>query len=113
MKKIILIVAAVAIFQTWDDINGFINPPPPPNYVSSYDAEVVLYSAQWCAYCQKVRELMDQHNIKYLEYDIERSSKGRAQYDRLGENGIPVLLIRGEVVKGYNPSKILELAKKI
>lgn len=109
IKKVIFIVAALAIFQKWDDINRFINPPP--DYASSHDAEVVLYATQWCGYCQKARELMTKHSIKYFEYDIEKSSEGRAQHDRLGGKGVPVLLIGGQVVNGYNASKILELAK--
>ncbi len=31
---------------------------------------------------------------------------------KLGGNGVPVLVINGEVVKGYNPTKILELVNK-
>ena len=105
-----LIVAALVLFQKWDDINKFINPPP--DFASSHDAAVVLYATQWCGYCQKARELMAKHNIVYFEYDIEKSSEGRAQYDRLGGKGVPVLLIGEEVVMGYNASKILKLAKE-
>ncbi len=53
---------------------------------------------------------MDENNIEYHEYDIEKSNKGKLQYDSLGGRGVPVLLINGEIVKGYNPQKILKLS---
>jgi len=82
-----------------------------PDYASSHNGAVILYATEWCGYCEKARNLMAKHNIEYFEYDIEKSSEGRAQYERLGGKGVPVLLIGEEVVKGYNASKILALAK--
>lgn len=111
MKKIVLIVIALAVFQKWGDISSFLNPPP--DFSSAHDEQVILYATEWCGYCKKARELMAKHNIPYYEYDIEKSSEGRMQYDRLGGKGVPVLLIDGEVIMGYNPSKILKLVGKI
>ena len=54
---------------------------------------------------------MDENEILYFEYDIEKSDEGRMQHEKLGGKGVPVLLISGDVVKGYDPSKILALAK--
>ncbi len=110
MKKFIVIVLALAIFQKWDDINALINPPP--DYGAKHDEPVILYATDWCGYCQKARELMKKHHIPYFEYDIEKSEEGRRQYQELGGAGIPVLLIKGQVIKGYNPQKILALAGK-
>lgn len=38
--------------------------------------------------------------------NIETSAEARQQYQRLAANGVPVLLIAGDVVRGYNPKKI-------
>lgn len=110
MKKFLLVVVVLVIFQKWGHINDFFNPPP--DYAAAHNKQVILYATDWCGYCKKARDLMNQHNISYHEYDIEKSSEGREQYDRLGGRGVPVLLINGEVIKGYNPARILELAKK-
>lgn len=110
MKKYILIVAAVAIILNWSSITNFISPPP--DYSAAHGGKVVLYSTSWCGYCEKVRELLAENNIDYHEYDVENSAEGREQFKRLGGRGVPVLLINGEVLKGYNPSQILKLAKK-
>ena len=110
MKKIVLIVLVLATFQNWGAINSFFNPPP--DFGAAHDEPVILYATEWCGYCKKTRELLTQNNIPYFEYDIEKSPEGKEQHKRLGGNGIPMLLINGEVIKGYNPSKILELAGK-
>jgi mycoredoxin len=107
MKKYVIIVAILVIFQNWDDISAFIDPPP--DYGAMHDEQVILYATEWCGYCQKARELMAKHNISYFEYDIEKSEEGRRQHNDLGGRGIPVLLINGQVLKGFNPTKILKL----
>ncbi len=105
-KKIFFIVLVLLVIQKFDVIRSFFNPPP--DYAAR-DVEVVLYSTSWCGYCTKVRELMEKHNVEYYEYDIEKSSEGRKQFESLGGRGVPVVVINGEVIKGYNASEILRL----
>mgnify|MGYP003866345113 CR=1 FL=1 len=104
LKKIIVVVFALFVFQKWDVINATLNPPP--DYALAHNGQVILYATDWCGYCAKARKLLSENKIKYFEYDIEKSQEGRDQYERLGGKGIPVLLIKGEVVKGYNPHRI-------
>ncbi|MFK7815850.1 MAG: glutaredoxin family protein [Gammaproteobacteria bacterium] len=110
MKKYYIIIAVVAVVLNWSTIANFINPPP--DYSAAHDGEVILYATSWCGYCEKARELLTKNNIKFHEYDIEKSPEGREQFKRLGGRGVPMLLINGEVLKGYDPSKIIELANK-
>jgi len=110
MKNLILIAVVILVFQKWDSINNFINPPP--DYAAAHDGKVILYATSWCGYCKKTRKLLEDNGVDYFEYDIEKSQEGNKQHKRLGGKGIPVLLINGEVVKGYNPARILELTKR-
>lgn len=107
MKKLIFLAVALLVFQKWDDINRYINPPP--DYAAAHNGQVILYSTDWCPYCKKAKKLMEDNNIAYYEYDIEKSSEGRRQYKSLGGQGVPVLLIGQDVIRGYNHNKILEL----
>ena len=107
MKKLILIAALLVIFQHREDIKYFFIPAA--DYSAMLEEEVILYATSWCKYCEKARELMDRHKIPYVEYDIEKSKEGSSQYQKLGVQGVPVLLINGQVVVGYSESKILGL----
>ena len=109
MKKIILLAIALIVFQKWDSIQLFLNPPP--DYSRFQKEKVVLYATDWCGYCKKTRKLLADNGITYYEYDIEKSDEGKSQYKSLGGNGVPLLLIDGEIVQGFNAKKILSLAK--
>ncbi len=108
MKKFILVFAAVILFQQWGTIQYYLNPPP--DYAAAHDGKAVLYATDWCGYCKKTRALLEENNIEYVEFNIEKSAEAAEQHKRLGGRGVPVLLINGEVIRGYNPSGILEAA---
>ena len=109
LKKIFLVAALVLVVQNWGEIKSLINPPP--DFAADHDGKVILYATSWCGYCAKTRKLLLKNNIDYFEYDIEKSAEGNRQHKALGGRGIPVLLIKGKVIKGYNPNLIMELAK--
>lgn len=110
MKKLLLAGVALVIFLKWDLLQDFMRPTP--DYAKLQVEPVVLYATEWCGYCKATRRLLSEHNIDYYEYDIEKSEEGRRQYRSLGGRGVPVLLINGEVVKGFNASEILRLAQQ-
>ncbi|PCJ13005.1 MAG: NrdH-redoxin [Gammaproteobacteria bacterium] len=109
MKKLIVLVVLFLIYQKWGLIDHYLNPPP--DYSIEHDGKLILYATDWCGYCKKTRKLLKTNNIPYFEYDIEKSKKGREQFDSLGGRGVPLILIRGNVIKGYDPALTLELAK--
>lgn len=101
-------ITVLFIYQKQDQIRGFFDTPP--DFTSAHDFDVVLYATSWCGYCAKTRTLLENNDIPYVEYDVESSSEGYRQYVDLGGRGVPLLQINGKVVKGYMPSRILELA---
>ena len=104
----VLIAVLGGTLQNCDKINHWINPPPtishlPENY------EVILYSTTWCGYCAKTREYFAENHIKYTDLDVEHSEEGHRDYERLGGNGVPIVLINSEtLIHGYSPEKISE-----
>lgn len=75
-------------------------------------AEVVMYATAWCPYCKKARDFLRKEGIEYKEYDIEKSQEGRRQHQALGGGGVPVIVVNGTVVRGYNPQGILAALKR-
>lgn len=72
-----------------------------------HDEEVILYATQWCGYCKKTRSFLDQKGIAYFEYDIEASDIGRQQYERLNGRGVPLLVVKSDIIRGYNTQAII------
>lgn len=103
---IFLLLAGIIAFN-WESIKRELAPMPA---VADQQAQgVILYATSWCGYCQKTREFFRQHNIAYTEHDVEKSSQGRTEYEQLRGKGVPLVLIDGEVLRGYNPKKMKQL----
>jgi glutaredoxin len=109
MKSIIILVAIVGLLIQFKVIDNPFSPKPP--FVEAYGSKVVLYATSWCGYCQKTRALLRSNHIPFKEYNIETSSKGKDEYDQLNGSGVPLLIVNGEIIRGYDPAKIIELAK--
>lgn len=93
------------------DIQDWMRPPPPPSLTSG--AEVVLYGTQWCGYCAKTRQLLTARKIPFREYDIERSDEGYAQYEQLNGAGVPLIVIRTDVIRGFDEDAINQALSKL
>ncbi len=64
--------------------------------------KVVMYSTSWCGYCKKARRYFERNNIAFVEYDIERNRRAKAEYDRLGGRGVPVILVGTRRMNGFS-----------
>lgn len=78
---------------------------------SSAQPTVVLYATDWCGYCKATRALFASNGIAYVEHDIEKSSEALSQHRKLGGNGVPLIVVGDEVIKGYNEAALRQLLK--
>jgi mycoredoxin len=99
--KFLITGIAIILAMEWRAIFYYLSPPP-----DFSQGKVTLYATDWCPYCEKTRALLEKKHIPYKEYNIETSEEGREQYQRLAGKGVPVLLIAGEVMRGYNEKSI-------
>jgi len=74
------------------------------------DSHVVLFSAEWCGYCDRLRDELKQSATPFAEFDIEQSSTGRRAWTQLGGRGVPLTLVGDDVIAGYQPGRIPALA---
>ena len=74
------------------------------------DDRVILFSAEWCGYCDRLRNAMTHAAIPFAEHDIEASSSAQSAWRSLGGRGVPVTLVDEHVVHGYDPGRVLSLA---
>lgn len=63
---------------------------------------IVLYTTDWCPYCNSLRIHLETNKIPYTEHDIEKSISGIAGFWALRARGVPVSVIGPNVVYGYN-----------
>ncbi len=67
---------------------------------------VVIYTTEWCTYCERLRQRLIASQVAYTEYDVEQSFQGQLGMWALHARGVPVAVIGPRVVRGYDVDKI-------
>lgn len=73
--------------------------------------KVIIYSTSWCGPCKAAKAYFKQQGIPYTDYDIEKSRRGKREYDKLGEKSVPVILVNGKKMVGFSPRRFEQLYK--
>jgi glutaredoxin len=107
LKKVVLIMLVVVVYQNWGKIEHVFNPSAAVTPHTQAQARVVLYATDWCGYCKQTRRFLDSKGIPYKEFDIEKSPEGRKAYEALGGRGIPLIDVNGTIIRGFAPQDIL------
>ena len=68
--------------------------------------DIVLYTTDWCPYCNNLRIHLNNSSIPFTEYDVEKSISGIAGFWALRARGVPVSVVGPEVVYGYDINTI-------
>jgi mycoredoxin len=107
-KAIFAVLVLLLAYQNRDRIERLFEKKGP---APTGDEAVVMYATQWCGYCRRARELLKEQNVAFVEYDIEQSAEARRRHAELGGAGVPLLNIRGTIIRGYNREAILAALK--
>ena len=71
------------------------------------DKKVKVYSTPTCPYCKMIKEFLKENNIPFEDIDV---SSDRAAADEMiaksGQMGVPVIDIDGEIITGFDKTKI-------
>lgn len=111
LKKFVLILLVVVVWQNWGKIENLIHPDPALSAQVREHAKVTLYATDWCGYCKQTRRFLDSKGIPYTEYDIEKDAAGRKAYEALGGRGIPLIDVNGTLIRGFSEEEILAALK--
>ena len=71
---------------------------------------MTVYTTPTCPWCDKVKEWLKQHNIKFKEIDVsvdEESAK--KMIEKTGQMGVPITESNGQFVIGFDVDKLKKL----
>ncbi|GAA5193641.1 glutaredoxin family protein [Ferrimonas gelatinilytica] len=71
-----------------------------------YDSPLLFYSASWCGVCDRTRSHLKSNGIPFVELDIEKDGAAAQQFAQFGGHGVPLLLVEGQVLRGFDPAWI-------
>ena len=72
------------------------------------ELDIVLYSTSWCGYCRKARRYFQDKGYPFVEKDIEQDRAAAAAFQQIAgrRGGVPVIVINGQVLRGFSPGHI-------
>ena len=69
--------------------------------------KVIMLSRPGCGFCTKAKALLKGQGVRFSEYNILTSSRGKSLFRKHQGTGVPLIIIGDEVIRGYNELSIL------
>jgi len=69
-------------------------------------SNVVIYTSSTCPYCTMTKEYLDKKGVTYEEKNISTDMSAREESMNLGHMGVPVTLIDGSEIVGFDTDRI-------
>ena len=75
-------------------------------------ANITVYSTPTCPWCKKAKQFLDTNKVTYNDLNVASDVAARKEMvKKSGQMGVPVLDIDGQIVIGYDETKLKELLK--
>jgi len=72
--------------------------------------KVTVYSTQTCPWCKKVKAFLTENKVKFSEKDVGSDTKAaQDMIKKSGQQGVPVTIIDGNIVVGFDEVKFKKL----
>ena len=71
---------------------------------------VKIYTADVCPECKKTKEFFKANKVKFIEINITSNQKAaKEMIEKSGQFGVPIIDVNGEIIAGFNKSKLKEV----
>jgi len=73
---------------------------------------ITVYSSSGCSHCRQLKQWLQQHQIKFMEFDVQRNQRAFKDFQRLGGRGVPLLVVGERKIQGFNPKQLFSQLRK-
>lgn len=74
------------------------------------DKKVKIYSIPTCPHCIRAKQFLKDNNIEFQDMDVSSNKTATEEMIRIsGQMGVPVLVIDGEIIVGFDKEKIKQV----
>jgi glutaredoxin-like YruB-family protein len=105
----ILLFFLIVLFTTTcradEKVVGPLSPVNPEIVQAKKYPRIVLYSVSWCPHCKEAKEYLTDHNIPFINRDVELDEKAmddlKGKYKSMG---VPVIVLGNDekIIKGFD-----------
>jgi glutaredoxin len=96
-----LVIAVMLVATWWQERQATAMGPAVAALARPGDIHMI--SSVSCVYCTRAREWMHKHQVPHSECFIERQESCLQQYRALMTPGTPLLMVRGQLQRGFSP----------
>lgn len=75
-------------------------------------ADITIYTSNTCPYCTLAKNYLSEKGYSYSEKNVQTDKDARKELMSMGHMGVPVLVIDGEEIVGFDKEKIDSLLDK-
>lgn len=76
--------------------------------------KIQIYTSSYCPYCIKAKRLLDSKGVEYEEIVLDDSSEDKIEVmKKLNWKTVPIILIDGKLIGGYDKLVSLEKANEL
>ncbi|HID72345.1 TPA: glutaredoxin family protein [Candidatus Micrarchaeota archaeon] len=71
--------------------------------------KVVVYSSNFCPWCDKVKEFLKENNVEFEERNVQENQEyAKEMQEKTGQLGVPVIDVDGKIIIGFNVPALKE-----
>ncbi|MDQ0274994.1 glutaredoxin-like YruB-family protein [Peptoniphilus koenoeneniae] len=74
--------------------------------------KVKVYTSNTCPYCTMAKEYLKDRNIEFEEKNVQTDKEARSELMNMGYTGVPVIIIDGQEIVGFDKAKLDEILDK-
>lgn len=70
---------------------------------------VTLYTSNTWPHCITAKQYLSEKGVSYEEKNVQTDPSARKELMQMGHMGVPVIIVDGEEIVGFNKAKLEEL----
>ena len=72
--------------------------------------QVMVYSTPSCPYCHMAKDYLNEQKVAFTDINVAADpTKAQEVFEKSGQMGVPVIIIDGQVVVGFNKPELERL----
>ena len=72
--------------------------------------KVIIYSTPSCHFCHMPKDFFKEKGVEFEDFDVAQNlEKRKEMLEKSGQMGVPVIIIKDQLIVGFNKPKIVEL----
>ncbi len=70
---------------------------------------VIVYTTPTLPYCHMAKEFLSQKRVPFVEKDVSRDRAAAQELMQMGQRGVPVIKVDGQVMVGFNRARLEQM----